>query len=113
MSPESAPQDCTCLAGKFYFDDFEDRKLGMDRNLGEAELMTCKKCRRLWLRYYWENAAFTKSGRWYHGLVREGDGNKLTAENAPAYLAGLEWYLRGGSFYNGEVSRASGPLILT
>lgn len=108
----AAPRDCYCLQGSFHYADIRERGLGVDRHHGEAALLTCKKCGRLWLRYFYEIEAIPRSGRWFCGLVREGDAARITVEKARAYLGRLDWYYCGGSYFGGRVSRSSGKILL-
>lgn len=101
------PETCACLELAFVKWESEVKYLGMDQHYAEISLRTCKSCGRIWLRYFYENEAFTASGRWYRGLVPPDQVDSVTAETAKDYLGKLDWYLCGGSFY-GKVFKTSG-----
>jgi hypothetical protein len=112
MSPQ--PVDgCVCLDAGAPFNTFETRALGCDETdgrFGQATLDRCRRCGRIWLRYVVEYEAFSRSGRWARGLIREDDVETLTPETALGRLHGLAWYLYGGSYFNGASGRRSGPM---
>ena len=72
---------------------------------GWVYMKCCALCGRVWLYYEVEYAAFTNSGRWFRGVVGEESINAVTPENATQILAGMEWYIRGGCWFDsgGEV----------
>lgn len=105
----SQDPECTCAGGKFGGSSFESTDLGMDNHYGEVSLIRCTRCRRLWLHYYYVNEAFSKSGRWYHGLVPSRLEGSITRDNALDVFGKLEWYWYGGSFYDGKIGRGQGP----
>lgn len=86
------------------------RELGMDQRYGQVSLLTCPECGQLWLRYHYEQEAFTASGRWYLGAIPAQQASGMTAEQAKAILEGLSWYFYGGSFYAGRIGKACGPI---
>jgi hypothetical protein len=100
---------CTCAGGKFGGDSFEKNDLGMDDHFGEVSLIQCKRCRRLWLHYYYVKESFSKSGRWYHGLIPPEEEGSVTVENALEVLGKLDGYWSGGSWYHGSVVKEKGP----
>ncbi|MGH2537453.1 MAG: hypothetical protein ACRDHL_08680 [Candidatus Promineifilaceae bacterium] len=102
---------CACLAapaGQLT----PERTLGMDSRYGEVSLLICPNCGRHWLRYFYEVEVFSRSGRWYLGLVTPEQAAALTAESARRTLEGLAWYYYGGSYYGGRSGRASGEIWL-
>src|SRR5579872_34455 len=87
---------CTCEYGQAPYTEFESRELGVDDTEGrfaEVTLERCKTCRRLWLRYFVEYEAFSRSGRWARGLISEEDAASMTPEAAEPYLRSLDSYL--------------------
>ncbi len=70
-------------------------------------LWTCTKCEREWLRYSVEYEGHSRSGRWFLGVLPAGHGEVL-AVGAVDLLAGLAWYLAGGSYFDGGVHRTRG-----
>ena len=100
---------CSCAGGKFGGDSFEETYLGLDSHFGEVSLIRCKRCRRLWLHYYYVNESFSKSGRWYHGLIPPEEEGSVTLENALEVLGKLDGYWCGGSWYHGSVVKEKGP----
>jgi hypothetical protein len=104
---------CACEQGTARFTQFESRNVGCDETEGrfaDVTLERCKTCRRLWLRYLVEYEAFSRSGRWARGLISEADAAAITPETAVAHLNGLQWYLYGGSYFDGIPGRRSGPM---
>lgn len=57
-----------------------------------------------------EYEAFSRSGRWARGLISESDMQTITPQTAVAHLNGLEWYLYGGSYFDGISGRRTGPM---
>jgi hypothetical protein len=104
---------CVCEQGGARFTEFESRDVGRDETEGrfaDVTLNRCRTCGRTWLRYLVEYEAFSRSGRWARGLISEADANTITSETAVAHLNGLEWYLYGGSYFDGISGRRSGPM---
>ena len=64
----TAPADCACLETPLSSLSTY-RELGMDAALAEVTLLYCRHCGRYWLRYFYENEAFSRSGRWYLGAL--------------------------------------------
>ena len=95
--------DCTNLV------HYQD--LGMDAHFAEVSVLLCQNCGQHWLRYFYENEAFTASGRWYLGAITPTQLAALTSESAKAILEGLDWYAYGGSFYGGS-GKTSGKIDL-
>jgi hypothetical protein len=100
---------CSCAGGKFGGDSFEETYLGMDNHFSEVSLIRCKRCNRFWLHYYYVNESFSKSGRWYHGLIPLGGEGTVTLDNALEVLGKLDGYWCGGSWYDGKVVKGKGP----
>ncbi len=107
----NAPADCACLetpmSGLLTY-----REMGMDSSFGEATLLYCRRCGRYWLRYFYENEAFTKSGRWYLGALPPAVLANAGLANARAALEELSWYFYGGSYYDGRWGKTSGKIWL-
>ena len=104
---------CVCEQGSAPYTQFESRNLGCDETEGrfaDVSVNRCRSCSRLWLRYLVEYEAFSRSGRWARGLIGEDAAVAITPEAAVAHLNGLEWYLYGGSYFDGIVGRRSGPM---
>lgn len=105
--------DCPCLDEAPRWPDFEETVIGVDQTNGrhaEVETHECSRCGRLWLKYLLEDEAFSRSGRWYSGVVTTDQLEDLTPAEAPGVLELLPWYLVGGSFFDGKISRHSGSL---
>ena len=102
-------QACECETGTLLYDQFESTDLGMDKRYGEVSFKRCKRCQRMWLRYYYVQEAFTGSGRWYEGLIPPELESSVTADNALEVLAKLDGYLCGGSWYDGKIIKGHGP----
>jgi len=102
---------CTCFAASPSHLVLVE-ELGMDERFGEVSLHRCADCGRKWLRYFYENEAFTKSGRWYLGAISEEQAESLSLYNAKSMLEGLDWYFHGGSYYETQFGRAHGQIWL-
>ena len=105
---------CECLNKPMHFDQYEQINfIGIDRTngrFGEVTLKQCRLCGRYWLHYHVEYEGFTKSGRFFMGVITKEDANKLSPEDAIPYLEQLDWYLYGGSYFNGKHGRSSGEI---
>lgn len=104
---------CGCFAGDFAARPPADtRRLdgsdARDGRFADVTVETCRACGRRWLGYAWEVEGISRSGRWYRGLTRA--DVEITVENAAATLESLDWYWAGGSYFDGRVHRARGPL---
>lgn len=109
-APAAVPApDCLCLteagAGLRLVN-----ALGMDDRFADVEVLTCDSCGRQWLRYHWENEGISRSGRWYLGVIDDRQAAGMTAEAARDTFSNLEWYFCGGSYFDGETARISGPI---
>lgn len=105
------PEPCPCLETP-YEGLATVRELGADARWGEATLLDCRRCGRTWLRYFYELEAFSRSGRWYLGVIAPEQARLLRAADARALLESLPWYYCGGSYYGGRVHRTAGKLNL-
>jgi hypothetical protein len=103
---------CECFNGA-HRNLFEHREIGMDENFGEISVWVCARCAQPWLRYFYENEAFTASGRWYLGAISSDQLTLLTRENAKRILEELDWYFYGGSYFHGHVGKTSGEIVLS
>lgn len=90
----------------------EYEEMGMDENSGEISVSVCVNCGQHWLKYFYENEAFTSSGRWYLGAIASGQLTSLTSENAKRILEELDWYHYGGSYFDGRTGKTSGEILL-
>jgi hypothetical protein len=84
--------------------------LGMDSVYAEVSILVCPDCGRRWLRYFYELEAFSRSGRWYLGLLSDAAETRLDVHNAREILAQLAWYFYGGSYYGGRSGKTSGAI---
>lgn len=104
---------CKCLEKPLPFEQYETVKnIGIDKTngrFGEVEIWRCKKCARLWLRYFVEYESFAKSGRYFMGLISPSEIEDLTPEDAISYLNRLDWHLFGGSYFGGQ-GTSSAPI---
>jgi hypothetical protein len=108
---DEALSSCTCLAEPPN-DLALERDLGMDSRYGEVSVLLCPSCGRQWLRYFHENAAFSKSGQWYLGTIDQARAEKLAPEEAKPFLESLDWYYFGGSYFDGQTGKSRGPIPL-
>jgi hypothetical protein len=103
--------DCEHVHGVVQEADATD--IGVDlRNgrYGQVTLHRCAACRAQWLHYLVDYEAFSRSGRWFCGRVDEPMAGSVAASNAIAVLAELPWYWVGGSYFDDEVAKRSGPV---
>lgn len=102
-------ETCSCLDSPSKALELE-RTLGMDERFGEVTVLRCLRCRRPWLRYHYENEAFSRSGRWFLGRIEPSEVDGISADVARSFFAQMPWYFFGGSYYDGREGRTSGPL---
>lgn len=100
-------RDCKCFNPPFNATDFEISQIGSDDRHAEVSVEICNLCGRRWLRYFYENEFFSGSGRWYRGMISDGDSLLITAHEATDYLENLDWYFIGGSYFDslGKISK--------
>lgn len=113
IKPPPHMTGCVCEQGSARFNEFETKDVGCDETDGrfaDVTLNRCRTCGRTWLRYLVEYEAFSRSGRWARGLISEAAAATMTPEKAVDHLNGLDWYLYGGSYFDGIVGRRSGPM---
>jgi len=106
---------CKCMTPSPPYPEFEHVWLGKDTTqgrFGRVTIETCKECNRIWLCYEVEYPAFSKSGRWYRGIVSPSVARTATPESAVAILEGLDWYLYGGSYFESRGTRGSGTVYV-
>jgi hypothetical protein len=104
--------ECRCMTPPFHYLDYLTRDLGEDRTngrFGEVTIETCRSCGAEWLRYFMEDPLFSRSGRWFRGLVPPHVIPAVTPENALAILASLPWHFYGGSYFETTGKRSNGP----
>lgn len=107
------PKLCDCDNIHVLMPTARTTDLGVDRRHGrfaDVTLHTCPACGANWLHYHVEYEAFGRSGRWFCGRLDEAASATVLASNAIATLAALPWYWAGGSYFDGEVSKGSGPV---
>lgn len=102
----AALEACGCFSSPLSMTDAEN--LGVDRRFAEVSLATCPVCGQAWLRYFYEDESVSRSGRWYLGAVSSGPD--LSPDSARTTFEGMDWYFYGGSYYEGQVGKTSGPL---
>jgi hypothetical protein len=103
---------CRCMTPPPDHRDFHGTELGVtqDGRFADVRLDQCRLCGRPWLHYHYEVEAFSKSGRWYRGLVTPEQAARATPANALEILAALPWYLYGGSWFDTTGLRSDVPL---
>lgn len=108
--PPSEHSKCVCLDLPLPFYHYEEvRHVGVDPQngrYGQVTLRRCLHCQRLWLHYFVEYEAFSRSGRYFMGLITPEAAETITAETAVEYLDRLDWHLYGGSFF-GRAGRST------
>lgn len=88
------------------------RAVGSDDHFADIEILRCPRCERLWLRYFYENEAFALSGRWFMGEVSPHYALAISPSDARKHLESLPDYFFGGSYFDGQSGKASGPITL-
>lgn len=104
------PDTCPCLEGKVYYQKFDERYVGADKDYGEVSVYRCKRCGCYWLQYLIEYEYLSRAGRWFRGAITPQVAASVGPETAKKILEGLDWYYRGGSAFGGKVLKASDPL---
>ncbi len=93
---------CGCEQPAQSSSDYRTSALGVDHTNGryaDVSILQCRLCQRIWINYLVEFESFSKSGRWYKGIVSKKELSKITPENAIEYLENLDWYIYGGSYF--------------
>jgi hypothetical protein len=101
---------CPCLEGDSFFQNFDQRDVGVDEDFGEVSIDRCRRCGRYWLQYHIEYEYLSRSGRWFRGLIAPEVAASVESARAKKILEGLGWYFRGGSAFGGKVTKTQGPL---
>jgi hypothetical protein len=104
---------CNCVTAPLDDQEFRSKHVGVDvteGRHGDVSIDRCRACGRRWLVYHFEHEGFSKSGRWYRGVISRSEARSVTPEMAVDLLEGLDWYLRGGSYFASKGKRASGKL---
>jgi len=106
-------EKCKCLNlpidySNFYSENF----VGIDETngrFGEVTIQQCKSCNSFWIRYFVEYESFSKSGRWFTGIIKkENDIKEITPENSVEYIESLDWYFYGGSYFRTTGKKGNG-----
>ena len=111
--PPPPDGECRCATPPIDHRDYEAADMGVDDDHGrfaDVRIDRCRWCGRLWLHYQHELEAFSRSGRWYRGVVTPEQAAGATAANALSILAKLPWHLYGGSFFDTTGHRSDVPL---
>lgn len=101
---------CSRVVGSFRWEKL--KYIGNDDTNGRyayIELLRCKECQRYWLDYSFDYTR-SYSGRWFRGIIPENHIDKITVENAAAYLENLDWYMGGGSHFEGKIYYQQGAI---
>ncbi|HEV7590979.1 MAG TPA: hypothetical protein VGO40_22900 [Longimicrobium sp.] len=112
-APQPAAGECRCATPPIDHRDYEEDDVGVDDGhgrFGDVRIDRCRWCGRLWLHYQHELEAFSRSGRWYRGVVTPEQATGATPDNALEILAKLPWHLYGGSFFGTTGRRSDVPL---
>ena len=108
-------ENCKCHNPPILYLDYTKHFIGTDETngrFGEVTIEKCKHCNSLWLHYFVEYESFSKSGRWYRGLITQENSTNITPENSIDYLKSLEWHLYGGSYFNATGKKGSGNILV-
>ncbi len=106
-------QYCGCMDEQCSADEFDVRPVSTDRSDGmliHVDVYTCKACGRNWIRYTTDHEARAGWGRWFRGLLQEGEAEDITAESAYRILESLPWHFYGFSYYRTAGERSLGPV---
>jgi hypothetical protein len=106
---------CTCEKPPFNYADFRSSQLGIDHTNGrdaEVSIFQCKLCQRIWINYLVEFEHYSKSGRWYRGIISKKERSEIKPENVVEYLENIEWYLYGGSYFESAGMIGQGKAIV-
>lgn len=107
---------CKCHAPPLLYSDFVGKKhIGIDETnnrFGEVNIEECIICGTLWLVYFVEYPFFSKSGRWYRGLIADDEIKGMGPEKSVAFLESLDWYLYGGSYFDTAGKVGSGKVFV-
>jgi hypothetical protein len=99
------PPECPCLGGDVYYLNFDERTVGDDSRGGEVTVLRCKQCGQFWLHYLMEYPQLTAAGRWIHGPITLEMAASVEPETARQLLDRLDWYFRGGSAFEGRITK--------
>lgn len=111
IRPVVIDPECQCMHPPFHYTNYQKSKyLGVDKTngrFGKVTVEECKFCGSKWLDYHVEYSGFSKSGRWYRGLIN----NEIEAQlrfpsSAVGILNHLQVRFEGGSYF-GSSGRAS------
>jgi len=105
--------DCPCLTPPHHHTGFERRELGIDEGgsrYAEVSIDRCKRCGQEWLHYFYDQAHYPRSGRWYRAPITPEQARQVTAQTALEVLASHPWHLYGGSYYETNGKRCDAPL---
>lgn len=103
---------CQCTT-KYPFQNATVQDLGLDSDFAEVSVERCKVCGQYWLRYFYENEAFSRSARWYLGAIESSEAESVTIQSARAVLESLGSYFQGGRWFGEGVAQGSGRVSLT
>ena len=83
------------------------RQVGVDGapTYADVEVLTCGRCGRYWLSYFFEYEAFTDSATLYRGIITAKQASAITEHDAIDVFARMQWYYRHAS---GQGVRVSG-----
>ncbi|MGD1318339.1 hypothetical protein [Chryseobacterium sp. 2R14A] len=104
---------CICEKPEFHHTDYRESLIGVDKTNGryaDVSLLQCKLCQRIWIKYLVEFESFSKSGRWYRGIISKKEANVMPPENAVEYLENVDWYIFGGSYFESTGTFGQGKL---
>lgn len=103
--------ECSCLTS-LHRDLPLARDLGMDARFGEIAVLNCPICHRDWMRYFYEDEAFSESARWFECVLTKEESATLTADQAITILRSKPWHFCGGSYFGCEVTRRTAPPLI-
>ena len=93
--------DCNCFTLKECMSR-NQYSIGTDETDGrfaDVSIWECTNCNTLWLHYFLEYHWHRNSGRWFRGLITAEVVQTIKADEAIDYFNSLDWYFRGGGFF--------------
>jgi hypothetical protein len=87
--------------------------VGVDETAGRFAAVTverCTACDQKWLRYFFEQEAFSKSGRWYRVAISDDEAASVTETTALELMSRCSWHFYGGSYFDSTGERCEQPL---
>ena len=106
-------RSCPCWnCGADYHQFAHFRSVGTDMTesrYAEVAVQECQECHQLWLRYFVEYEAFSRSARWARGPIGRPEAETITPERAVSHLE-QDSYVYEGSYFDGAFGWRDTPM---